>query len=167
MVSDLIHLDQDKEGHLRAFKVTGLDHLDSGELFLECDLKRSVMVDHGQQTDGHLFQKKHKRAIGKGYKGLPDSVRSHQCHLYKRHSGDPQDKICLVRYAGRVGIFDRSIQAPSYLKAMVAIYDDDSFLVSWLPGVPANGVHSMLYKRINMPSSGPLNITNWWKRKPE
>ena len=66
-----------------------------------------------------------------------------------------------------MGKYDRTLRAPVYLRAMVAIYDEDSFLVSWIPGGPVNGIHSMLYRRIDMPSSGPLNITNWWKRKPE
>ena len=163
LVSDIIYLEQDEEGKLKAIKVTGLDHLDSGETYLNCDTRRPVCVDHDQQTNGQLFKQKHNKATKKGYKGLPDTVRSHQCHLYKRHSGEAGDKICLVRYVGTVAVFDRNIRAPGYLLAILAIYDNNSFLVSWLPGVPANGVHSMLYRRIDMPSSSPLDMDDWWR----
>ena len=163
LVSDLIHLEQDEVGRIQAVKVTGLDNLDSGEVYLSCDLNRPVRTDHDQQTNGRLFKIKHGAASKKGYKGTPHALRSHQCHLHKRHSGEVGDKVCLVRYIGTVAVFDRNSRAPDYLLAMMAIYDNDSFLVSWLTKMPTNGVQSMLYKRIELPTPASIDMGTWWQ----
>ena len=167
LVSDLIYLDQDMESHLRAFKVTSLDHLNAGELFFDCDITNAVKFDHAQQTDGRAFLEKIRFCSNKKYKGLLDSNRSHECHLYKRHHGWPGVKMCAVRWIGQVARHDRAHRTPIYYRGTVAVHDENSLVVSWCPRGPNSGVQSMLYLRIKPPSPGILDIDTWWSGMTE
>jgi len=167
LVSDLIYLDQDLESHLRAFKVTSLDHLSAGELFFDCDITNAVKADHAQQTDGRAFLEKIRLCSNKKYKGPPDFNRSHECHLYKRHHGWPGVKMCAVRWIGQVARHDRTQRAPIYYRGTVAVHDENSLVVSWCPRGPNSGVQSMLYLRIKPPSTGTLDMDAWWNEEQE